>query len=59
MVSRQPSARHRQGIEYLLTPLGESLRLVLESLDVWGTHHAKELDEVPLPCDAVVRDRIT
>ena len=30
MVSRQPSAEHRQGIEYLLTPLGESLRPILE-----------------------------
>lgn len=59
MVSRQPSAAHRQGIEYLLTPLGESLRPVLECLIAWGAHHAKELDEVALPCDAVVRDRTT
>jgi DNA-binding HxlR family transcriptional regulator len=59
MVSRQPSAEDSQGIEYLLTPLGESLRPVLESLIEWGAHHAKELDEVHrlLPCDAVVRDR--
>jgi DNA-binding HxlR family transcriptional regulator len=57
MVSRQASAAHRQGIQYLLTPLGESLRPILESLIAWGGHHAKELDEVPLPCDAVVRDR--
>jgi DNA-binding HxlR family transcriptional regulator len=59
MVIRQPSAGHRQGIEYLLTQLGESLRPVLESLIAWGAHHAKELDEAPLPCDAVVRDRTT
>jgi DNA-binding HxlR family transcriptional regulator len=61
MVSRQPSAAHRQGIEYLLTPLGESLRPVLESLIAWGAHHAQELDELPklLPCDAIVRDRTT
>jgi DNA-binding HxlR family transcriptional regulator len=59
MVSRQPSAEHRQGIEYRLTPLGESLRPVLAALVEWGTHHAEELDEVGrlLPCDAVVRDR--
>jgi DNA-binding HxlR family transcriptional regulator len=59
MVSRQPSAGHRQGIEYLLTPLGESLRPILESLIAWGAHHAEELDEVHklLPCDAIVRDR--
>lgn len=61
MVGRQPSADDSQGIEYLLTPLGESLRPVLESLIEWGAHHAKELDEVDrlLPCGAVVRDRTT
>jgi DNA-binding HxlR family transcriptional regulator len=61
MVSRQPCAGDRQGIEYLLTPLGESLRPVLESLVEWGAHHARELGEVDrlLPCDAVVRDRAT
>jgi DNA-binding HxlR family transcriptional regulator len=59
MVSRQPSTGDNQGIEYLLTPLGESLRPVLDSLLEWGAHHAKELDEVHrlLPCGAVVRDR--
>lgn len=59
MVSRQPSAVDRQGIEYRLTPLGESLRPILESLIEWGIHHATELDEVHrlLPCDAVVRNR--
>ncbi|MGL6245895.1 winged helix-turn-helix transcriptional regulator [Pseudomonas sp.] len=59
MVSRQPSALDRQGIEYLLTPLGESLRSILESLIEWGIHHARELDEVHrlLPCEAVVRER--
>jgi DNA-binding HxlR family transcriptional regulator len=59
VVSRQPSAEHRQGIEYLLTPLGESLRPILEAVIAWGAHHAKALDDVDrlLPCDAVVRDR--
>ena len=59
MVSRQPSIEDRQGIEYLLTPLGESLGPILESLIEWGVHHARELDEVHrlLPCDAVVRAR--
>jgi DNA-binding HxlR family transcriptional regulator len=59
MVSRQPCAGDRQGIEYLLTPLGVSLRPVLNSLIEWGTHHARERDEVPrlLPCEAVVRAR--
>ncbi|MHC8395496.1 winged helix-turn-helix transcriptional regulator [Pseudomonas sp. LB3P93] len=60
MVTRQSSALDRQGIEYLLTPLGESLRSILESLIDWGVHHAEELDEGHrlLPCEAVVRDRV-
>lgn len=60
MVTRQPSAVDRQGVEYLLTPLGESLRSILESLIEWGIRHATELDEAHrlLPCDAVVRERI-
>jgi DNA-binding HxlR family transcriptional regulator len=59
MVSRQPSSKDSQGVEYLLSPLGESLRPVLESLIEWGAHHATELDEEDrlLPCNAVVRDR--
>lgn len=59
LVSRQPSADDRQGVEYVLTPLGESLRPVLQSLIEWGAHHAKEIGEVHrlLPCEAVVRDR--
>jgi DNA-binding HxlR family transcriptional regulator len=61
IVSRRPRIDDRQAIEYLLTPLGESLRPVLQSLIEWGTHHAKELDDVDslLPCEAVVRDRTT
>jgi DNA-binding HxlR family transcriptional regulator len=57
MVSRQASAASSQGVEYRLTPLGESLRPLLSSLTDWGIHHAKELDEVHrvLPCEAVVR----
>lgn len=60
MVNRQPSAVDSQGIEYGLTPLGESLRPILESLIEWGTRHATELDEADrlLPCEAVVRDRV-
>jgi DNA-binding HxlR family transcriptional regulator len=60
LVDRQLIAGDRQGIEYLLTPLGESLRPLLESLIGWGTHHAKELHEVErlLPCEAVVRERV-
>ena len=59
VLMRQPDAGNRQGIEYLLTPLGESLRPILESLIEWGVHHANELGEGDrlLPCEAVVRDR--
>lgn len=58
MVSRRSSAEHRQGIEYGLTPLGESLRPILEALIDWGALHAEELGESDklLPCAAVVRD---
>ena len=61
MVVRQPRAGDPQAIEYLLTPLGKSLRPVLQSLIEWGTYHAQELDDVDrlLPCEAVVRDRAT
>ena len=59
MVSRRPSAEDRQGIEYLLTPIGESLRPILTALIEWGAHHADELGEADkiLPCEAVVRAR--
>jgi DNA-binding HxlR family transcriptional regulator len=59
MVNRQPSAGDRQGIEYVLTPLGESLRPVLNSLIEWGIHHAEERDEARrlVACEAIVRAR--
>ncbi|MGK9198920.1 MULTISPECIES: winged helix-turn-helix transcriptional regulator [Sinorhizobium] len=59
MVSRRPSADGRQGVEYVLTTLGESLRPILTALIDWGVHHAKELGEDGrlLPCEAVVRGR--
>jgi DNA-binding HxlR family transcriptional regulator len=61
MVRRQPVAGDPQGVEYLLTPLGESLRPILASLIAWGAHHARELDEADrlLPCEAVVRPPVT
>lgn len=59
LVVRQASAEQRQAIEYAVTPLGESLRPILQSLIDWGTHHAEELNEADklLPCEAVVRGR--
>lgn len=60
LVVRQHSAEERQGIEYALTPLGESLRPVLQSLIDWGTHHAEELHQADslVACEAVVKDRL-
>ena len=57
LVSRQPVPADPQGIAYQLTPLGESLRPVLESLIEWGVRHAEALDEADelLPCAAVVQ----
>jgi DNA-binding HxlR family transcriptional regulator len=57
MVTKRPSVEHRQGIEYLLSPLGESLRPVLETLIEWGSRHASEQGEEDrvLPCSAVIR----
>ena len=58
LVNRQRCVGDRQGVEYVVTPLGESLRPLLDSLIGWGTHHAEELDEVDrlLPCEEVVRE---
>ncbi len=57
VVSRQPHGDGKQGIEYLLTPLGASLGPILHALIDWGTHHAQALQEADrlLPCAAVVR----
>jgi DNA-binding HxlR family transcriptional regulator len=59
LVVRQSSAEERQGVEYVVTPLGESLRPVLQSLIDWGIHHAEELNEADrlLPCEVVIRER--
>ncbi|NML44551.1 helix-turn-helix transcriptional regulator [Ramlibacter sp. G-1-2-2] len=59
LVERRPVASSPQGVEYLLTPLGESLLPLLQSLMAWGTHHATEVGETHrlLPCEAVVRGR--
>jgi DNA-binding HxlR family transcriptional regulator len=58
LVSRQPYPGELQGIEYLLTPLGQSLKPVLESLIVWGELHAHEVGESERlrTCKTVVRD---
>lgn len=59
MVKSQRRPGDRQAVEYLLTPLGDSLRPILDALIEWGTHHATEVEEADrlLPCHAVVRER--
>ena len=58
LVQRRPVV-DPQGIEYALTPLGESLMPLLQSLVAWGTRHAHEVGESDrlLPCEAVMRVR--
>jgi DNA-binding HxlR family transcriptional regulator len=60
LVTRRSIEGGRQGEDYRLTPLGESLRPLVEFLMQWGTRHAEEQNEVGklLPCDAVVRSRV-
>jgi DNA-binding HxlR family transcriptional regulator len=60
LVTRRSIESGRQGMEYRVTSLGESLRPVVQSLMQWGTRHAEELDEVGklLPCSAVVRSPV-
>ncbi|MBV1686108.1 helix-turn-helix transcriptional regulator [Novosphingobium sp. G106] len=59
MLVRQDCAVHEQGVEYLLTPLGQSMRPILEALIDWRAHHAHEVGEGHrlFPCEAVVGAR--
>ena len=59
LVRRQPVDDDPQGVEYLLTSLGESVQPLLGALIDWGSRHAADLDEghALLPCEAVVRAR--
>lgn len=58
VVTRQHPGQESQAVVYALTPLGESLRPVFQSLIDWGTHHAQALDQLDeiKSCEAVVRD---
>ncbi|AEU34631.1 winged helix-turn-helix transcriptional regulator [Granulicella mallensis] len=57
LVSRQNFVEEPQRVDYVLTPLGMSLKPLLALLYDWGQHHAEELQETEklLPCEAVVR----
>jgi DNA-binding HxlR family transcriptional regulator len=57
LVERQTYDMEPQRVDYVLTPLGMSLKPLLSLLNEWGQHHAEELKETNklLPCEAVVR----
>jgi DNA-binding HxlR family transcriptional regulator len=57
LVYRKSHMDEPQRIDYVLTPLGMSLKPLLSSLEEWGQHHAEELRETDklIPCEAVTR----
>jgi DNA-binding HxlR family transcriptional regulator len=58
LIARETFLEEPQRIDYVLTPLGISLKPILSLLEDWGKHHAEELQEAEklLPCEAVVRN---
>jgi DNA-binding HxlR family transcriptional regulator len=58
LVERQTCPQEPQRVDYVLTPLGMSLKPLLSLLQEWGEHHAEELQETDrlVPCAAVVRN---
>ena len=42
-------------VDYSATPLGLSLEPVMLALCDWGTHHARELDELDRIADCIIR----
>jgi DNA-binding HxlR family transcriptional regulator len=58
LVSRRTYVDEPLRVDYVLTPLGLSLKPLLSQLGDWGQHHAAELRETDklLPCEAVVRN---
>lgn len=59
LVHRQNFTEDAQRVDYALTPLGISLKLLISQLYEWGQHHAEERNETGslLPCQAVVLDK--
>jgi DNA-binding HxlR family transcriptional regulator len=58
LISRSTFRQEPQRVDYVLTPLGMSLKPLLSLLEEWGQHHAEELQEADrlLPCESVVRN---
>jgi DNA-binding HxlR family transcriptional regulator len=58
LIARETFSEEPQRVDYVLTPLGVTLKPILSLLEDWGKHHAEELREAEklLPCEAVVRN---
>jgi DNA-binding HxlR family transcriptional regulator len=58
LIARETFPEEPQRVDYVLTPLGISLKPILSLLEDWGQHHAEELKETDklLPCESVVRN---
>jgi len=53
LVHREVYAQVPPKVEYSLTPLGMSLRPVVEAMVEWGRRHEKEREGVVGPCEAM------
>ena len=58
LIARDTFPDEPNRVDYVLTPLGISLKPIPWLLRDWGQHHAEELRETEklLPCESVVRD---
>ena len=51
LIHREVYAQVPPKVEYSLTPLGMSLRPVVEAMVVWGQQHEQEMEKVARPCE--------
>ncbi len=51
LIHREVYAQVPPKVEYSLTPLGMSLRPVVEAMVVWGQQHERETAGMTQPCD--------
>lgn len=57
LVSRKVYAEVPPKVEYSLTPVGQSLRPVVEAMIDWGRQHEWESEGTACPCAALWEDR--